>query len=60
MILEVNAEVLNKAFELGMEFGENWLKSIQGRIESFYPDLSEEAVRELDEHISEMREYGFN
>jgi hypothetical protein len=43
----VKDAILSEGLELAMEFGPNWLKPIQGRLEARHPELSAD---ELDEY----------
>ena len=43
---------------MGLEFGENWLVSVENRLSKKFPFLSNKAKNYLDIHIKEMRSYG--
>lgn len=52
---ELDEKILNEAFELGLEFGDDWLNSTGKRLKSIYPKLSYSTRRSLDKHIKDMR-----
>lgn len=43
--MQVSDKILNDGLHLSMEFGEEWLKPIAGRLSKKYPDLN---LEELD------------
>ena len=46
--MEFSNIVLNAALRMSMEFGENWLLSIDERLLELYPELGEAAVLKID------------
>ncbi len=54
---DINEEILNTAFKLGLEFGENWLVPVAKRLKKRYPALSKNSIKLIDEQINYMRVY---
>ena len=50
--------VLNVGLRLAMEFGENWLQPIQGRLSNRYPDLSADELAEYNRICQEAMRFG--
>ncbi len=54
---EMTEEIVNKAFEFGLEFGPNWLQPIGERLLKIHPQLSPESLKYLDKHINDIRDF---
>ena len=49
-------DILNKAMDLCLEFGENWRKPVDVRLQKLYPDISQEKAKEIDVFVRKTRD----
>jgi len=56
--MKFSPKILNVALDLSMEFGENWLRSIEERLSKFYPELSFEELAQCDKICKEVNRTG--
>lgn len=56
----INQEIANYGLNLSMEFGENWLKPINERLNIKYPDLLPIELEEYDKLCKEVNNYSNN
>ena len=49
-------DILNKAMDLCLEFGENWRKPVDVRLQKLYPDISQDKAKEIDVFIRKTRD----
>jgi hypothetical protein len=52
-----SAEIFQKAVELSLEWGKQWLQPINDRIRAIYPSLTEAEADDLDRKCKEIQKY---
>lgn len=58
-VSHVAPDILNAALGMSLEWGENWLKPINQRIQEAYPELTAEAANNLNNWCLEVQKYAF-
>ena len=58
-VANFDAEILNVALALSLEWGENWLAPINARIMAIYPTLSAEDAQKLDLWCKEVSNFAY-
>ncbi|MEL0169599.1 MAG: hypothetical protein VW877_15865 [Pseudomonadaceae bacterium] len=51
-------EILNAGLKMALEWGENWLKPIQGRLSKAYPDLKVEELNKYNSSCQAAMKFG--
>jgi hypothetical protein len=52
-----STEIFQKAMDLSLEWGKEWLKPINDRIRATYPSLTEAEAEELNRKCKEIQKY---